>query len=48
MRSWLPSIHWTTGMLCLDDGEAEGPILSFEWLGLFVEVHFYRRTRWVD
>ncbi len=40
---WLPSIHIDRyGLVCLDDGEAEGPVITFEWLGL---IAVFRRTR---
>lgn len=45
MRGWLPSIAFQRDCICLDDGEAEGWLLSVEWRGLFVEVSIARRVR---
>lgn len=42
---WLPRLEITHTLICMDDGEAEGPLLVLTWGPFVVEVAVARRTR---
>lgn len=42
---WLPTFSLSEISMCDDEGEAEGPILTVEWLGWILEIAIARRER---